>query len=125
MALQAATLLATNHAGSTPSKSNALCCIGVTRVFNEKACCAASGSATSLSVWGARSASNVARLRTGRPSGVLAFFQGASWADPQWLQEGTGAKLRHVKLRTVDATKQPGVRALVQEAYAERKAALR
>ena len=53
----------------------------------------------------------------------LGFFQGASLIDPQGSLEGTGAKLRHVKLRTVDDTEQPGVRALIEEAYAERKAA--
>jgi len=55
----------------------------------------------------------------------LGFFQGASLMDPQGLLEGTGAKLRHVKLRTVAETEQPGVRALVEEACTERKAALR
>ena len=55
----------------------------------------------------------------------LGFFQGASLIDPQGLLEGTGAKLRHVKLWTVAETEQPGVRALVEEAYAERKAASR
>ena len=55
----------------------------------------------------------------------LGFFQGASLMDPQGLLEGTGARLRHVKLRTVADTEQPGVRALVEEAYAERNAAAR
>lgn len=55
----------------------------------------------------------------------LGFFQGASLMDPQGLLEGTGTKLRHIKLRTVDDTERPGVRALVEEACAERKAALR
>ncbi len=55
----------------------------------------------------------------------LGFFQGASLMDPKGLLEGTGAKLRHIKLRTVDDTEQPGVRALVEEAYAERKGASR
>ncbi len=55
----------------------------------------------------------------------LGFFQGASLIDPQGLLEGTGAKLRHVKLRAVAETEQPGVRALVEVAYAERKAAVR
>ena len=55
----------------------------------------------------------------------LGFFQGASLMDPQGLLEGTGVKLRHIKLRTVDETERPGVRALVEQAYAERKAALR
>lgn len=55
----------------------------------------------------------------------LGFFQGASLMDPQSMLEGTGARLRHVKLRTVADTEQSGVRALVEEAYAERKAASR
>jgi hypothetical protein len=55
----------------------------------------------------------------------LGFFQGASLIDPQGLLEGTGARLRHIKLRTVDDTQQPSVRALVEEAYAERNAASR
>lgn len=55
----------------------------------------------------------------------LGFFQGASLMDPQGLLEGTGARLRHVKLRTVADTEQPGVRAVVEEACAERKAASR
>ena len=55
----------------------------------------------------------------------LGFFQGASLTDPQGLLEGTGAKLRHLKLRTVADTEKAGVRALVKEAYAERKAASR
>ena len=55
----------------------------------------------------------------------LGFFQGASLTDPQGLLEGTGAKLRHIKLRTVEDTKKAGVRALAKEAYAERKAASR
>lgn len=55
----------------------------------------------------------------------LGFFQGGSLLDPEGLLQGTGAKLRHIRLRTVDDTEQPGVRALVEEAYAERKAASR
>ena len=55
----------------------------------------------------------------------LGFFQGASLIDPQGLLQGTGARLRHIKLRTVDDAEHPGVRALVEEASAERKAALR
>jgi len=55
----------------------------------------------------------------------LGFFRGTSLTDPHGLLEGTGAKLRHIKLRTVAETEQPGVRALVEEAHAERKGALR
>lgn len=53
----------------------------------------------------------------------LGFFQGASLMDPQGLLDGSGTRLRHIRLRTVDDTEQPAVRALVEEAYAERKAA--
>ena len=54
----------------------------------------------------------------------LGFFRGTSLADPQGLLEGTGAKLRHVKIRSLDDAEQPGVRELIEEAYAERRAAL-
>lgn len=55
----------------------------------------------------------------------LGFFQGTSLMDPRGLLEGTGKKLRHIKLRTVHDTEQPSVRALVEEACAERKAGFR
>ncbi len=54
----------------------------------------------------------------------LGFFRGTGLADPQGLLEGAGAKLRHVKIRSLDDTEQPGVRELIEEAYAERRAAL-
>ena len=54
----------------------------------------------------------------------LGFFRGTSLADPQGLLEGTGAKLRHVKIRSLDDAEQPGVRELIEEAFAERRATL-
>ncbi len=54
----------------------------------------------------------------------LGFFRGTSLVDPQGLLEGTGAKLRHVKIRTVNDVQQPGIRGLIKEAYAERREAL-
>ena len=54
----------------------------------------------------------------------LGFFRGISLADPQGLLEGTGAKLRHVKIRSLGDAEQPGVRELIEEAHAERRAAL-
>lgn len=54
----------------------------------------------------------------------LGFFQGAQLPDPEGLLEGTGAKLRHVKVRSVDAADTPAVRALVEAALAERRAVL-
>ncbi len=43
----------------------------------------------------------------------LGFFQGAGLADPEGLLTGTGARLRHVK-----------VRLLIEAALAERKGAI-
>ena len=54
----------------------------------------------------------------------LGFYSGASLADPENLLEGTGARMRHVKMRTVADVERPGVRGLVSEACAERMAAL-
>jgi hypothetical protein len=40
------------------------------------------------------------------------------------LLEGSGARLRHVKLRSLDAADAPAVRALVMTAFEERRNAL-
>ncbi|MCB9679119.1 MAG: DUF1801 domain-containing protein [Alphaproteobacteria bacterium] len=53
----------------------------------------------------------------------LGFYQGASLPDPAGLLEGTGASMRHVKIRTVEDAQRPEVRALLAAAVAERKAA--
>ena len=37
----------------------------------------------------------------------LGFYQGVDLADPTGLLEGTGAKMRHVKIRSVDDAKRP------------------
>ncbi len=52
------------------------------------------------------------------------FYKGAALDDPAELLEGTGAKMRHVKVRTLDAASRPELRALVQAALSERKEAL-
>jgi hypothetical protein len=54
----------------------------------------------------------------------LGFYQGAELPDPDGLLEGTGAKLRHVKVRSTDDADAPAVRRLIEVALAERKAAL-
>jgi hypothetical protein len=54
----------------------------------------------------------------------LGFYQGAGLPDPDGLLEGTGARLRHVKVMDVEAAEQPAVRALLVAALAERKEAL-
>ena len=52
----------------------------------------------------------------------LGFYQGAELDDPEGLLEGTGAKLRHVKVRSVDEARRAGVRALVEGALERRRA---
>jgi hypothetical protein len=54
----------------------------------------------------------------------LGFYKGTDLPDPEGLLEGTGARMRHVKIRTTKEAEQPAVRALVKAALAERKKAL-
>ena len=54
----------------------------------------------------------------------LGFYRGRMLTDPEKLLEGTGARMRHVKMRTVEDVERPGVRGLIREACAERRAAL-
>ncbi len=54
----------------------------------------------------------------------LGFYHGASIADPDSLLEGTGKKLRHIKVRNVDAVDKAAVRSLIQAAIEERRQAL-
>jgi hypothetical protein len=53
----------------------------------------------------------------------LGFYHGAALADPDGLLEGTGADMRHVKVRSVEEAESPAVRALIEAALAERRAA--
>lgn len=54
----------------------------------------------------------------------LGFYQGAGLPDPGGLLEGTGAKLRHVKVRSMAEADRPAIRALLRAARRERRAAL-
>ena len=54
----------------------------------------------------------------------LGFYRGTSLTDPEKLLEGTGARMRHVKMRSVEDVNRPGVRELIREACAERKSGL-
>jgi hypothetical protein len=47
----------------------------------------------------------------------LGFFQGVHLEDPDGLLEGTGKKLRHVKLKKVEDVDTPAVRALLRRAW--------
>ena len=50
----------------------------------------------------------------------LGFYRGAELPDPARLLEGTGARLRHVKLRSLDDARRPAVRAFLTAAIAAR-----
>ena len=52
----------------------------------------------------------------------LGFYQGVELDDPDGLLEGTGAKLRHVKVKSVEEARRVEVRALVEGALERRKA---
>jgi len=51
----------------------------------------------------------------------LGFYQGASLSDPNTLLEGTGKNMRHVKIRSLDDSSNPKVKALIQAALLERQ----
>ena len=50
----------------------------------------------------------------------IGFYQGAELADPDRLLEGTGARMRHIKVRSVEDASRPALRALVREARKRR-----
>ncbi len=52
----------------------------------------------------------------------LGFYQGVALPDPERLLDGTGAKMRHVKIRSLDDARRPALCALVAAALAERRA---
>lgn len=54
----------------------------------------------------------------------LGFYKGADLPDPDGILEGTGKKLRHVKIRSVDDVDEQRIRALIKAALLERKEAL-
>ncbi len=54
----------------------------------------------------------------------LGFYYGATLEDPERLLEGTGKKLRHVKIRSDAQASSAGTKALLERALAERRATL-
>lgn len=54
----------------------------------------------------------------------LGFYHGVNVADPHNLLEGTGKKLRHVKIRDLQTVASPEIRALILASIDERKQAL-
>ncbi len=51
----------------------------------------------------------------------LGFYYGAQLPDPEGLLEGTGKKLRHIKLREVEEVDSPALRHMLQLSLEERK----
>ena len=51
----------------------------------------------------------------------LGFYHGVALDDPAGLLEGTGKRLRHVKLRSLTEAQRPAVQQLIEAALAERK----
>lgn len=54
----------------------------------------------------------------------LGFYRGADLPDPAGVLEGTGAKLRHVKIRSLADIERAPIRALLVAALKERRVAL-
>ncbi|WP_158219484.1 DUF1801 domain-containing protein [Synechococcus sp. BO 8801] len=54
----------------------------------------------------------------------LGFYHGASIADSHPVLEGTGARLRHIKIRTIEAVRSPATVKVLQDSIAERRTAL-
>jgi hypothetical protein len=52
----------------------------------------------------------------------VGFFHGASLADPARLLQGSGKRMRHVKLRPGEAVDEASLGALIEAAYADIKA---
>lgn len=46
----------------------------------------------------------------------LGFFRGTSLPDPENLLEGTGKKLRHIKVRTLGSAQNSALQDLIREA---------
>ena len=54
----------------------------------------------------------------------LGFFYGAALPDPAGLLIGTGKRLRHIKVYSLEQAEQPEIRQLLEAAVRERKEAL-
>lgn len=54
----------------------------------------------------------------------LGFYYGAEIADPEGLMEGTGRKLRHVKMRKPEDVNRKEIRDLIKRSLKERQKAL-
>lgn len=55
---------------------------------------------------------------------AIGFYQGASLADQAGLLDGSGKRMRHVKLRWGEAIDEAALEALIDQAYAMMRASL-
>lgn len=54
----------------------------------------------------------------------LGFYHGVALTDPSGLLEGTGTRLRHVKVRSLESVTEPALLLLIQTALIERRKVL-
>jgi hypothetical protein len=54
----------------------------------------------------------------------LGFYHGAELSDPEHLLEGSGKKLRHIKVREIEEIDRPALGQFVQSSLEERKESL-
>ena len=54
----------------------------------------------------------------------LGFFKGALLPDPANLLEGTGAKMRHIKIKSIEEVEKSEIKMLIEKAILERREAL-
>ncbi|HJU26741.1 MAG TPA: DUF1801 domain-containing protein [Rhodanobacteraceae bacterium] len=55
----------------------------------------------------------------------VGFFYGAALADPAGLLEGTGKRMRHVKLRWSQPVNTEALRVLIRSAYRDMRSRIR
>ena len=78
-----------------------------------------SGSTESMNPWGIpafESNGPMCFFMVGKYHVTFGFLRGTSLPDPEGLLEGTGKNLLHVKLRTVEDLKRPGLKKLIAAA---------
>ncbi|MDE2914851.1 MAG: DUF1801 domain-containing protein [Paracoccaceae bacterium] len=54
----------------------------------------------------------------------LGFYRGVDISDPDKLLEGTGARMRHIKVRSIEECDNPRLVSMIRDAFEERKSAL-
>jgi hypothetical protein len=75
-----------------------------------------SGSTESMNPWNIptfESNGPMCFFMVGKNHVTFGFLRGTALADPEKLLEGTGKNLRHVKLRTMEDLKRPGMKRLI------------